>query len=152
MKALILSDSHGMVGNLIEAYENEKNIDLVMFLGDMHRDIEEFSYVYPRVTVAEVIGNNDFFVQNIPEERIFTFGGKKIFLTHGHKYAVKYSTAQLVHKAKKEGADICIYGHTHSRDLDEDGGITIINPGTAARSYAVLTIENDELKTEFKEF
>lgn len=151
MKALILSDSHGMVGNLIEAYENEKDIDMVMFLGDMHRDIEEFSFAYPRLTVAEVIGNNDFFEKSVPEDRVFVFGGKKIFMTHGHKYGVKYSTAALLKKAKEEGADICIYGHTHSRDLEEEDGITIINPGSARRSYAVLTV-SDNIKVEFKEF
>ncbi len=151
MKALILSDSHGAVGNLIEAYENEKDIDMVMFLGDMHGDIEEFSLACTRVTVAEVIGNNDFFVKSVPEDRIFTFGGKKVFMTHGHKYGVKYSTAALLKRAKEEEADICIYGHTHSRDLAEEAGVTIINPGCARRSYAVLTVDNN-IKVEFKEF
>lgn len=151
MKALILSDSHGAVGNLIEAYENEKDIDMVMFLGDMHADIEEFSLACPRVTVAEVIGNNDFFVKSVPEDRIFTFGGKTVFMTHGHKYGVKYSTAALLKRAKEEGADICLYGHTHSRDLAEEAGVTIINPGCARRSYAVLTVDNN-IKVEFKEF
>ncbi|MBQ2890073.1 MAG: metallophosphoesterase [Clostridia bacterium] len=151
MKALILSDSHGAVGNLIEAYENEKDIDMVMFLGDMHGDIEEFSLACTRVTVAEVIGNNDFFVKSVPEDRIFTFGGKKVFMTHGHKYGVKYSTAALLKRAKEEGADICLYGHTHSRDLEEEAGVTIINPGCARRSYAVLTVDNN-IKVEFKEF
>ena len=151
MKALILSDSHGAVGNLIEAYENEKDIDMVMFLGDMHADIEEFSFAYPRVLVAEVIGNNDFFVKSVPEDRVFTFGGKKVFMTHGHKYGVKYSAAALLKRAKEEGADICLYGHTHSRDLEEEAGVTIVNPGSARRSYAVLTADNN-IKVEFKEF
>ena len=55
-------------------------------------------------------------------------------------------------KAKEEKADICIYGHTHSKALEEIDGITVINPGTARRSYAVLTIEKDHIKVEFKEF
>ena len=150
LKAILLSDSHGKVGNLIEAAENEKDADMVMFLGDVHRDIEEFMLACPKILVAEVIGNNDFFVKSVPEDRFFEFGGKKIFMTHGHKYNVKYSTALLVSHGKKLGADICLYGHTHSRDLDESSGITVINPGSASRGYAVLTIESGETFVEFK--
>lgn len=151
MKALIFSDSHGCVGNMVLAAEREKDYDMVMFAGDVHRDIDEFMLIYPRLCVAEVIGNNDFFVKSVPEDRFFTFGGKKVFLTHGHRYAVKYSTASLLAKAKSEGADICIYGHTHRRDLENCGGIMVINPGTVSKSYAVLTVEGDNIKVEFKD-
>ena len=152
MKAIILSDSHGRVGNLIEAVMNEKDADMVMFLGDVNRDIEEFMLACPKILVAEVIGNNDFFVKSVPEDRFFEFGGKKIFMTHGHKYNVRYSTALLAKKGKEMGADICLYGHTHRKDLDEVMGITVINPGTASESYAILEIENGEINVEFKNF
>lgn len=152
MKAIILSDSHGRVGNLIEAVMNEKDADMVMFLGDVNRDIEEFMLACPKILVADVIGNNDFFVKSVPEDRFFEFGGKKIFMTHGHKYNVRYSTALLAKKGKEMGADICLYGHTHRKDLDEVMGITVINPGTASESYAVLEIENGEINVEFKNF
>ena len=152
LKAIILSDSHGRVGNLIEAVMNEKDADMVMFLGDVNRDIEEFMLACPKILVAEVIGNNDFFVKSVPEDRFFEFGGKKIFMTHGHKYNVRYSTALLAKKGKEMGADICLYGHTHRKDLDEVMGITVINPGTASESYAILEIENGEINVEFKNF
>lgn len=152
MKALILSDSHGRVGNMIEAMENERDIDLVVFAGDVHRDIEEFMLIYPRVCVAEVIGNNDFFEKSVPEDRVFDLGGKKLFVTHGHKYGVKYSKAKLIREAKKAGADICIYGHTHARDYEETEDMIIINPGTASRGYCVLRISGDKTETEFKNF
>ena len=151
LKAIILSDSHGKVMNMIDAYEREENIDMVMFAGDVHSDAEEFMLAYPKVCVAEVLGNNDFFVRNVPEERIFTFGGKKVLLVHGHRLGVKYSTAQLLAYGKRVGADICVFGHTHSRTYEVTDGITLINPGTAARSYAVLTVDGDEIKAEFKD-
>ncbi len=151
MKALILSDSHGRVMNMIDAYEREKNIDMVMFAGDVHRDAEEFMLACPNACVAEVLGNNDFFVKNVPDERIFTFGGKKVLLVHGHKLGVRYSTAQLLAYGKRIGADICVFGHTHSRTYEVSDGITLINPGTAARSYAVLTVDGENIRTEFKD-
>ncbi len=151
MKALIFSDSHGAVGNMVMAAEREKDYNMVIFAGDVHRDIDEFMLCYPRLCVAAVIGNNDFFVKSVPEDRFFEFGGKRIFLTHGHRYNVKYSTAQLAVEGRKRGADICIYGHTHHKDLDEIHGMTIINPGSAARSYAVLTIDETGINVEFKD-
>lgn len=150
MKAVLLSDSHGRVGNLITAAENEKNADMVLFMGDMHSDAEELMLAYPKMLVAEVIGNNDFFVKSVPEDRFFEFGGKKIFMTHGHKYKVKLSQELLLSKAKELGADICVFGHTHSSMLDVRDGITLINPGSAQRSYAVLNVENGKIEVEFK--
>ena len=38
------------------------------------------------------------------------------------------------------------------KDLDEVMGITVINPGTASESYAILEIENGEINVEFKNF
>lgn len=151
MKLLIFSDSHGRVGNMVQAAEQEKDYNMVVFAGDVHRDIEEFMLCYPRVLVAEVIGNNDFFVKSVPEDRLFEIEGKRVFLTHGHKYNVKFSTTQLALHARAKKADICIYGHTHCRDLDEVLGVTMINPGTASKSYCVLTIEKGEINVEFKD-
>lgn len=150
MKAPIFSDSHGCVGNMLLAAERERDYDMIMFAGDVHRDAEELSLMLPQKCIAEVLGNNDFFVKSVPFDRVFTFGGKKIFLTHGHHYGVKYGAQGLVKKALEEGADICIYGHTHIRDNKKCGGLTLINPGAASRSYAVLTVNNDEISVELK--
>ncbi len=151
MKILLFSDSHGAVGNMIEAIEKEKDFYMVVFAGDVAKDAEELRLCYPRLCIAEVVGNNDFFVKSIPEDRLFELEGKRIFLTHGHKYNVKYSTAQLAAAAKRQGADIAIYGHTHFRDFDVVNGVTLINSGTARKSYGVLTIENGEIHVEFKD-
>ena len=40
--------------------------------------------------------------------------GIKIFFTHGHKWGVKYSTDRLFYKAKEIGAQIALFGHTHT--------------------------------------
>lgn len=150
MKALIFSDSHGMSSHICWAIEDNPNVDLIIFAGDVHRDIEEVMYIYPRIPCTYVLGNNDFFVHDVPFNRIFDFDGKKIFLTHGHNYSVKTSPRRVVAEAKKCGADICIFGHTHSRYLD-CGDICVINPGSARSSYAVLTVEDGIIKVEHKD-
>ena len=150
MKALIFSDSHGSVYNMYSAIEDNKDTDLIIFAGDMQRDIDEICNAYPHIPCAMVLGNNDFLVHNVPFDRFFEFGGKKIFLTHGHSYWVKGSPSKVIMEAKKRGADICIFGHTHVRFL-EHNDLWVINPGPALRGYAVLTIHCDDISVEFKD-
>ena len=150
MKALIFSDSHGMSSNICLATEDNPNTDLIIFAGDIHRDIEEVMYTYPKIPCAYVLGNNDYFVRGVPDERIFEFARKKIFLTHGHKYSVKLSPRRVISEARRHGADICIFGHTHNRFL-ECSDILTVNPGSARSSYAILTVYNGIVKIEHKD-
>ena len=54
------------------------------------------------------------------------------FITHGHLYGVKYGRLDsLVYAAMEQGAKIAMFGHTHEADIEEMGGVKIINPGTA---------------------
>ncbi len=150
MKALIFSDSHGSVSDMFSAIEENHDADLIIFAGDVQRDIDEVCDAYPRIPCAVVLGNNDFFVHDVPFDRFFEFGGKKIFLTHGHSYGVKLSPARVIAEAREKGADICIFGHTHSRFF-ENNDIWVINPGPAGRGYAVLTIDKGEISVDFKD-
>lgn len=126
-----------------------RDTDLIIFAGDMHADAEELSYSFPKITVCEVLGNNDFFVRDVPLERTFEVFGKTIFVTHGHKYAVKYGTSSLCRHAKEIGADFCIYGHTHIKNIEKIDGVTLINPGSARHSAAILTISESDSSVEF---
>ena len=150
MKALIFSDSHGSVSDMFCAIEENKEIDLIIFAGDVQRDIEEVMSACPLIPCAVVLGNNDFFVHDVPFDRLFEFGGKKIFLTHGHSYGVKMSPARVKSEARKKNADICIFGHTHSRFIEEDD-ILVINPGPVHRGYAVLMIDKGKTSVVFKD-
>lgn len=150
MKALILSDSHRDFGSIMRAVENERNADLIIHAGDVHKDVEDILMAWPNIPCVYVIGNNDFFVHDVPEKRLFTFGGKRIFLTHGHLYGVKISLDRLERTAKAINADICIYGHTHTSYLKQHGNLLVINPGCSRKSYAVLEINNGEVSAEIK--
>lgn len=101
--------------------------------------------LYPSVAFHIVEGNCDFntLYKTVDIEIV---GGKKILYTHGHNFAVKYTTRQLAEKAHEIGADIVLYGHTHISDITYDDGLYIINPGSIARgresgnSFAVIDI------------
>ncbi len=58
--------------------------------------------------------------------------GKKIWLTHGHRYGVKQSVRELVQWSRQYEVDVAIYGHTHIPDNQWDGQLLIFNPGSAA--------------------
>jgi putative phosphoesterase len=138
MKAIIFSDSHGSFNPMVEAIEKEGKIDLIIHAGDVVRDAEDLQMVYPRCAVAYVKGNNDWWDRSAPEDRFFEFDGVKIFLTHGHNYGVKYSLIRLAQKGSEMGADICIFGHTHSVCNEVMGEITLFNSGSASKHYGIL--------------
>lgn len=142
MKALIFSDSHRCYSSMDEVIASHPDTDLIIHAGDVQRDVEEIEIDYPQIPCACVLGNNDFYANGVPFDRIFEFGGKKIFLTHGHNYAVKVSPHRVIAEAKRHGADICIFGHTHIPYLENHDGIWVVNPGAARNGYAVLTIKN----------
>ncbi len=151
MKILVLSDSHNSFSSILRAMENERNIDMIIHAGDVHRDVEDIMIMWPNIPCAYVLGNNDFFVHDAPNQRFFEVCGKKIFLTHGHLYGVKSSTARVEYEARKLGADICIFGHTHTRHLEEKDGLWILNPGAASRSYGIIQIKNGVTEIKIKD-
>ncbi|MBQ4630793.1 MAG: metallophosphoesterase [Clostridia bacterium] len=150
MKILVISDTHGYIGNAVEAIENEK-CDFCIHLGDMAADCEELELIFPRQRFIFVKGNNDFFVRGsqFPDERVFELGGKKFFVCHGHKYHVKSGLFALKKKAAEEGADIVLYGHTH-RSFLETEPVLIMNPG-ASLSYGVITINDGKIESRLCE-
>ena len=155
MKAVVLSDSHGSFGELKKAVDAEiqnGGVSMIMFAGDVQRDADALRREYPRIPVAVVLGNNDWSVRDVPFDRTFTFAGKRVFLTHGHKYHVKYGLNTLLLKAREENADICVFGHTHRAYCEEVSGVFMLNPGSAWLTYAVLEVdENGKISAEIKE-
>lgn len=149
MKALIFSDSHGGVGSMAQFCEAEPDAEFVIFAGDMQRDIEDLEKLFPQKNFVYVLGNNDYFVSGVPYERVFTLGNKRIFLTHGHKYGVKMGLYSLSLAAKQQNADICIFGHTHSKFFEKDGELVLFNPGSARSSCGVLEIIGDDVQLRF---
>ncbi len=155
MKAIVLSDSHGGFSALKRAVDAEieaGGLNMIMFAGDIQRDAEALKRAYPRLPVAAVLGNNDWSVRDVPLEVTFSFAGKRVFMTHGHRYGVKMDLISLLYKSREEKADICVFGHTHHPYSEEVSGILMFNPGCARISYGTLEIdENGKITAEIKE-
>ena len=148
MKICVFSDSHGDPDKMTEIIREEKP-DQVFFLGDGESDIEEVRRTFPYLAVAAVRGNCDLFSE-LPADRSCTVGGVRCFLTHGHRYGVKYDPfcEGLRAAAVHNGARAAFFGHTHEAYLDERNGLLVMNPGSVrgyGASYGVLEIRDGEI-------
>lgn len=140
MKALVISDSHGAIGNFIEVLEKHKDIKTIFFLGDGADDIEELKYILNDRNLLAVRGNCDF-SSNAPYSIVKDFNAKRIFATHGHNYHVKFGLGELKLMARNERADLALFGHTHEQMTDYDDGLYILNPGSLRDGkYAIIDV------------
>ncbi len=151
MKFLVFSDSHRTTNPMDRAIERHKDITHIIHCGDMESDCEYLEMIYGRThAICSVCGNNDFFSSS-PLSRIIKCEGHLIYVTHGHKERVKGSLLELKKTAISNGADFCIYGHTHIQNYEEYDDIQLLNPGSIGypkEEYAVIDVTKDDIKVE----
>ena len=155
MKILVFSDSHKTIGNMYDAVEAERP-DRVFHLGDHMRDAEDLACALDHLDILYVPGNCDYANHASPNVLI-ELGGVRIFLTHGHLFGVKSGLSRLQMEARRLGADLALFGHTHKAHLDEQDGLTLLNPGscgsgTSHPTYAVIQLENKRFSCEIRDF
>jgi len=105
--------------------------DAVFHLGDCERDTQRLEKEFPDLPLYRVCGNCDREPVN-PEVLQLTLDGVKFFLTHGHRYSVKYTLDALLNAAYFAGADMVLFGHTHRAMSETMQGLYVVNPGTAS--------------------
>jgi len=162
MKYLVVSDIHGSLPRLqtvLDFFDAEK-YDMLVLLGDL-------ANYGPRNGVCEgldamgvlealnaradkivaVRGNCDSEVDQMllkfpcmADYLMLVVGGKRIFLTHGHKYNPD-SRSPL-------GIDVFFFGHTHLWQLEQCDGVVVCNTGSitfpkGGNAPTFATIEDD---------
>ena len=150
MKILIVSDTHKSSRNLEQVIEREQPVDMLIHLGDVE-GAEDYIKALVDCPVHMVGGNNDFF-SDLPREEEFLVEGRRIFITHGHYYYVSMGEDKLKEAARKRGADIVMYGHTHKPAYSAEKGLVTLNPGSIAyprqmgrqASYIMMELLEDE--------
>ena len=155
MEILVCSDSHGNKANLLRLVKDHPAATHLLFCGDGVKDLSVVAECFPRLIILPVAGNCDgFFVtEDVPRERLFTLGGVRILMMHGHLYGVKSGVGAALSYAKAQGADVLLFGHTHlpyaeSADLGERR-LEVFNPGSigsyngGAYSFGLLTIKEN---------
>ena len=151
MRYLIVSDTHGRHTTLGEILESMGPIEGLIHLGDSQITKDSMQMMVGKeVTIYSVRGNCDHDC-NLSLDQLIEIAGKKIFLTHGHRYHVDSGTQSLEEKAKSLGAEIVMYGHTHRPDDRMVEGLRIINPGSLSKprqkgslpTYMLLEIDQN---------
>ncbi len=155
MTLLVLSDSHGASHHIREVLERQDAVgapDYLLFLGDGVRDIDE-SLLPSKTCVLSVKGNHEFYDGSLPMERVLSLCEYKALMLHGHSCGVKLGLTAAIAKAVSAGADLLLYGHTHTpheqvmpagtvlggKKLEKP--LYIFNPGSlCAGSFGVITI------------
>ena len=148
MRVVVISDSHGHGSVVDRIIRRESKADVVVFLGDVTSDIEDFTYEYTDKKFYIVSGNCDMF-SSFPYSTVANIGGVNVFMTHGHSLGVKSGIGDVMAAAKQSDCKIALYGHTHVPIIKYEDGLYVVNPGSCARSreggnsYAVIDIREN---------
>lgn len=132
MKVAVFSDTHGSYRGMADAVRSYAP-DQVIHLGDGYNDAMRLAQEFPQIPVCAVPGNCDYDCEE-PDHKVIELSGLKLFLTHGHRYGVRYGKLDtLLYAAQCSDAQLALFGHTHRAGFEETGGIFVLNPGTAGR-------------------
>ncbi len=150
MKRLgVFSDSHGSEAMLRRAVYTVGRADAYCFCGDGLSDfkavIPDMQSLNPNAQIYVAAGNCDGF-SGEKDELVFSIGGVRILMMHGHTRRVKLCTDLLLEEAIRQDARAALYGHTHEAKEDWQNGILLLNPGSVHGywpSCASLQIEDD---------
>ena len=149
-----MSDTHGRLEHAKTIVESvmQAGITHVLHCGDYVSDARLLQKFYPQLEVHSVYGNCDigFGGEN---DSVIELEGISIYMTHGHKYGVKWGEYDDVWiDADAYDARVAVCGHSHEAYLEKRQGILIMNPGSLSLprdskypSYGILEIKNGKV-------
>jgi len=145
---LVISDVHGRRDRVEQALAQQTDCATVLFLGDGLREVEDVADNHPERSFVMVPGNCDFSAL-LPATRLEIWGGKRVMMTHGHRYHAKHGLTTLYLAAQERQADILLFGHTHQPLQLYEDGLYILNPGSLGYegTYGLLEITSAGIMT-----
>ncbi|MFI3251521.1 MAG: YfcE family phosphodiesterase [bacterium] len=140
MKIIFFSDLHNDIDSLERLVSREEGI--FYCLGDSELSNEQLK----KYNIISVKGNCDNI--QLPNELIIEIENKKVLLTHGHMFNVKFTLNNLYYHTKSSMCNIVIFGHTHRiTKVEED--ITMYNPGSIRDNGSYIVFENDKFEIKY---
>ena len=127
--------------------------DAVIHLGDYFDDGLTIAEEYSHIRFYQVPGNCDRFRCAPWQTEILSCSvcGVMMYMTHGHLHGVKSDTGRLLADARKSGARIVLYGHTHIPDCrQETDGLWVLNPGTCGSyggSVGLIAVSDNKISS-----
>ena len=148
-RCVVFADSHGDTRYMECVLERVGKVDLIVHLGDIHRDVLYLQKRYPDIPIEYVIGNNDL-VFGEKYHKVIDIASHPVFITHGHLFR---TTGDIAKRAVEQGACMALYGHTHRVCEETLEGIPVLNfgsislPRSGNRSCGIIEAENGKLST-----
>jgi putative phosphoesterase len=142
MRIAVLADTHVsrleyLPKKIIQAISTA---DLIIHAGDF-TDIRLLEELKQLSEVRAVHGNMDSrqLKSVLPMKEIVETEGKRIGITHGS--GAPWGIEERVRKVfESDRIDIIVYGHSHRRQNKVVNDILFFNPGEAADSFGIITI------------
>ena len=149
MRIAVLADTHAnklefLPKKIIDALST---VDLIIHAGDF-TDIHLLKELKQLTEVKAVHGNMDSnqLKSVLPVKQIVETKDKRIGITHGS--GAPWGIEERVRKVfESDRIDIIVYGHSHRSQNKVISDILFFNPGKAADSFGILTI-NGQAKGE----
>ncbi len=151
-KVVVMSDNHGLDAMMEYIKEQEPYADYYVHCGDSEAYRKELLTGYICVK-----GNNDWNL-DLPEQAKLKVEKVPILIIHGHRLGYFNRELAMNDLLTRYKCRLLLCGHTHIPMYIKDGKYTYINPGSTTlprggsdRSYAVVTIDGDQVvDCEFK--
>lgn len=149
MRIAVLADTHAdkleyLPKKVVDALSK---VDLIVHAGDF-TDIQLLTDLKQLKKIKAVHGNMDSrqLKSVLPTKEIVETNDKRIGITHGS--GAPWGIEERVRKVfESDRIDIIVYGHSHRSQNKVSNGILFFNPGKAADSFGIITI-NGEAKGE----
>lgn len=159
LKIIVFSDSHGNSRGMNAIMQKHRTAEYFFHLGDGNAEFENMRSQYPNTAFFSVQGNCDridsIFLRNqTTQDSIIEIDGFRFFITHGHRYNVKFGLSELIYHARQSKADVALFGHTHIKYYEYISGendskpLYLFNPGSISRpndgspSFGIIEIKN----------
>ena len=150
-KVIVMSDNHGQAFMMERIKELEANADFYVHCGDSET-VEETLKGWIAVS-----GNNDW-QANLPNSLIFTAGEVRFLVCHGHRFGYFNREEYMIEVLRENNCQVLLSGHTHVPQCEYIEGHYLVNPGSttlprrgSAKSYCVITVDNENIDIQFKE-
>ena len=145
MRIAVLADTHTDRLEYVpqKAIDALSGVDLIIHAGDF-TDLKLLTDLKQLKEVKAVHGNMDSrqLKSILPTKEVFEVDGKRIGITHGS--AAPWGIEERVTRLfQSDPIDVIVYGHTHRSQNQVINDILFFNPGKAADSFGIITIDRE---------
>jgi putative phosphoesterase len=145
VRIAVLADTHAdrleyLPKKVVDALSG---VDLIIHAGDF-TDLKLLTDLKQLKEVKAVHGNMDSrqLKSILPIKEVFEIDGKRIGITHGSgaPWGIEERVRRLF---ESDLIDVIVYGHTHRSQNKVINDILFFNPGKAADSFGIITIDRE---------